>query len=98
MSKTKLGKWSVGLIVVFFVLFALLQTLVMSGQKGGETFSDNLLLTIPGFSMAISGILAFFTGIFGIIKRKERSVLVFVATAIGLFVLLFVLGEILSPH
>lgn len=98
MPKTRLGKWSVGLIAAFFLLFLLLQVLVASGQRGGETFFSNLALAIPGLSMGMVGVLAFFTGTVGIIKSKERSILVFLATLIGLFVLWFVLGEILSPH
>lgn len=97
MPKTTLGKWSVGLIIIFFLLFSLFQFLVTSGQRGGETFFDNLILTIPALLMGISGILAFFAGLISIAKRKERSVLVFLTTAFGLFVLIFVLGEFLSP-
>ncbi len=98
MPKTHLGRWSVGLIITFLVLFGLVQILVISGQEGGETFSDNLILAVPAFSMAIAGIVAFFVGIISIIKNKEQSILVFIATAIGLLVLMFVLGEILFPH
>lgn len=96
--KTKKGKRSVGLIVVFFVLFGIFQLLVASGQRGGETFFSNLLLTIPITLAAICGIFAFFTGIIGVIKNKERSVLVFLSIIIGLFILLFCLGEIIFPH
>jgi len=98
MPKTKAGKWSVGLIIVFFVLFGVFQLLVASGQRGGATFFYNLVLTIPIFLAGISGIFAFIIGLISIIKSKERSVLVFIATAIGLFVLIFVLGEFLVPH
>lgn len=98
MPKTILGKWSVGLIIIFFLSFAALRLLVALGQRGGETFFSNPLLAITGIFMGISGISAFFTGIIGIIKSKERAVLVFLSTAIGLFVLIFCLGEILSPH
>ncbi|MCJ7510668.1 MAG: hypothetical protein MUP14_07275 [Dehalococcoidia bacterium] len=98
MPKTLLGKWSVGLIILFFSLFATLNFLAASGQEGGDTFSDNLTLAIPALGAGAAGVLAFFTGIIGIIRSKERSVLVFVASAIGLLILLFMLGEILSPH
>lgn len=98
MPKTILGKWSVGLIIVFFLLFALFQFLVASGQRGGATFFDNLLLAIPIFLAGICGVSSFFTGLIGIVKSKERSILVFLATIIGLLVLLFLLGEILFPH
>jgi len=47
---------------------------------------------------AVVSIDAFVTGLIGIIKSKERSILVFLATLIGLFVLIFLLGEIIVPH
>ncbi|MBI4743966.1 MAG: hypothetical protein HY776_03985 [Actinobacteria bacterium] len=98
MPKTYLGKWSVGLIIVFFLLFWLFQVLVASGQRGGETFFSNPLLSVPISLAGISGILAFFTGSISVVKNKERSVFVFISIALGLFVLIFVLGEILVPH
>ena len=98
MPESRLGKWSVGLIIVFLLLFATLQLLVASGQQGGATFFSNLVLAIPGSLGGISGVFAFFTGIVAIIKSKERSVPVFLAAAMGLFILIFLLGEILSPH
>lgn len=72
--------------------------MISSGQKGGDTIFSNLLLGIPGLLVAISGVAAFFTGIISIVKGKERSVLVFVSTAVGFFVLLFLAAEILFPH
>lgn len=98
MPKTKLGKWSVGLIVVFFLWFVILQVLVTSGQRGGETFFSNPRLAFTVIFAAIFAIAAFFLGIFSIIKSKERSALVFLSTAIGFLVLFFILGEVLSPH
>jgi len=65
---------------------------------GGKTFFSNLLLTIP-FSLAgICGIAVFFDGLISILKGRERAVSVFLSTIIGLFVLLWTLGEILYPH
>jgi len=96
--KTRLGRFSVGLISAFFLLFILVQLLIASGQRGGETFFDNLWLSIPVLVEAICGISAFFTGIIGILRQKERAISVFLATVIGFFVLWFVLGEILVPH
>jgi hypothetical protein len=98
LPKTTPGKWSIGLIGGLVLFFALMWLLVASGQRGGETFFSNLALTVPALLAAISGIAAFFTGIISIIKSKERSVLVFLAVIIGLFVLIFCLGEFLSPH
>ncbi|MBN1643268.1 MAG: hypothetical protein JW856_00380 [Dehalococcoidales bacterium] len=41
---------------------------------------------------------ALITGIIAIIKSKERAIPVFVAALLGLFVLIFWLGEFLGPH
>jgi len=96
--KTTLGRWSIGLIASLFLFYVLFQFLVVLGQRGGDTFFSNYALTIPIMLAGISGVSAFVTGIIGIIKSKDRSVLVFVATVIGFFVLAFWLGEVLFPH
>jgi len=45
-----------------------------------------------------SGVFAFLTGFIGVIRNIERSILVFLAMLIGLFVLFFCLGEVIFPH
>jgi hypothetical protein len=96
--RTSLGKWSIWLIVAVIVLYIIFQLLVASGQRGGATFFSNLALSVPMLLAGISGISAFFTGIIGIIKSKERSILTFIATVVGFFILFFILGELLVPH
>jgi len=96
--KTHLGKWSAWLMVAFIVFFGLFFLFIASGQRGGATFFSNLWLTVPMLLAGISGISAFFTGIIGVIKDRERSVLVYLAILIGLIVLLFCLAEIIFPH
>ena len=98
LPKTALGKWSTGLIVAFIVFFVAFQLLVASGQRGGETFFSNLVLTIPILLAGTSGVFAFLTGLIGVIRNRERSILVFLAMLIGLFVLFFCLGEVIFPH
>jgi len=93
-----LGKWSVRLIVAFAVFLASFGILVASGQRGGDTFFSNPILTIPGLLAATSGIAAFITGLISIVRRKERSISVYLAVTLGLIVLVFVLGEIIFPH
>jgi hypothetical protein len=95
---TLLGKWSVGFILIFSLLLAIFYLIVASGQRGGETFFSNPLLAVTVLAAGVAGVASFFTGIVSILKYRERSVLVFVATAIGLFVLFFASGEILFPH
>ena len=98
MPKTYLGKWSVYLIISFFVFLGLFFVFVNLGERGGETFFSNLKLTIPMMIAGISGVGSFFTGVISVFKNKEKSVLVFLSTLIGLFVLWFVSAEVLFPH
>ena len=97
MPKTKLGKGSLICIGLFFILLVIVQLIVASGQTGGETFFDNLYISIPMFLAGIAGVLSFVLGIIGIIKSKERSALVFISSLIGLLILVFAVGEFLGP-
>ena len=98
MPKTNLGKWSVWLVVGFFVFLGVFAFLVASGERGGETFFSNLKLTIPMIIAVACAIGSFFTGAIGIIRKKDYSVLVFISTLVGFFVLWFSVAEIVFPH
>jgi hypothetical protein len=98
LPKTRPGRWSTWLIVAFIVFIGLFYIFIATGQRGGATFFSNLYLTVPAVMAAIAGIAAFFTGVFGVIKSRDRAILVYPAILIGLFVLLFCLGEIIFPH
>jgi hypothetical protein len=98
LPKTALGKWAVGLAIGFIVFFVLLIILVTTGQEGEETFFSNLYLAVPGLLAIVSSIAAFFTGVISIAFMKERAFLVFLATAIGLIVIVFMVGDLLFPQ
>jgi cytochrome bd-type quinol oxidase subunit 2 len=95
---TNLGKWSAWLIVAFAILLGVFYILVASGQRGGDTFFSNPILTVPMLLAATSAIAAFVIGLISVVKRKERSVAVVLAIVVGLFVIIFVLGEVIFPH
>jgi hypothetical protein len=46
----------------------------------------------------VAGISAFIVGLIAIIRQKERALLVYVATSIGMLLILFLIGEVLFPH
>jgi len=98
LPKSPLGKWSTGSVAAFVVLLVVFLLLVASGQRGGETFFSNLVLTIPILLAGTSGVLAFVTGLISVIRNRERSILVFVAMLVGFLVLLFCVGEVVFPH
>jgi hypothetical protein len=81
--KTPLGKWSVGLAVIFLV-FVLLLILV--------PFGENLLIIIPFIFAAIFGFAMFIISILGVIFEKERAVLVFLSLISGLIAIGFFIG------
>ena len=97
---TTLGKWSIGLIISDFVLFLVFMIEVAAGFRGGDTFSftEDFWQGLPMLLAGVCAIISMVTGIIGIVKSKERSALVFLSAAIGLFALFLVLGEFLAPH
>ena len=80
---TKLGRWSVGLEILFVVLF-------VSVTTGFLHFSGFLTITLG----VVAGILT----LIALIWKGERSWLVWLMLLPGLFAILFALGEILVPH
>lgn len=79
MPKTKLGKWACVLLIVFLVsLIALIIFLNVLGFKRGS-----VELVVPGIFMTISGLATFVTGAISLLKFKDRSLLVIIATIFG---------------
>lgn len=86
--KTKLGKWSAWLNIIFLVVIAvsLFLVLVLGVLSFGDHWWD---LTVPvAFLIEMT---AFITGIIAVRKNKERSVLVYLSVVVGLLTIFFVL-------
>ena len=97
MPSTIFGKWAGWLLGLFAGLLALFFGLVAAGQRGGETFFSNPVLTIPMLGAAISAIAGGVLGVYAV-RQRDRSVVVIVAILVGLFVLLWTAAEIAFPH
>ena len=97
LPKTTLGRWSVVLAAAFVLLFVLLQIFYTSVHRNPVTNpgSPSPFILIGVVAEYISGIASFVTGLISLIKRNERAVLVFLVVILGLFALLFLLGELL---
>ncbi len=80
LPKTSLGWWSVGLCVASILFFALFVVILGPGPDYNMPLAYTLTVVLTGISVA-----AFVIGLLSIMKRKERSILVFVAMAIGLY-------------
>ena len=105
MPKTKLGKWSFGLILtmplLFFIGTSFTNSLYASVPAGGTILAD--IASRPALALTMllgfaSGISAFFTGLIAIIKQKERAILVYIATIVGAALIIFIISEIVAPH
>ena len=96
--KTQYGNYSGGLLLAFVLFFLMAQIAIMSGQRGGDTFFDNLWISMPMLLAFLSIFLSMVLGAISIIKDHERSPIIFTACIIGLLITIFVLGEFLYPH
>jgi hypothetical protein len=82
LPKTPLGRWSVGLVIVIIVLFIFVP----------EVVNRNLEVAASSGFACLAGA-ALVTGLISIMRNKERSILVFLTTAIGLFALIIAIGQ-----
>jgi hypothetical protein len=105
MPKTKLGKWSLGLIAAMPVLFFIgpsLTNLLYKSVPAGNTILEDIAgrpaLALTMLAAMVSGISALITGLIAVTRQKERAPLVYVAIIIGALLMLFLAGEVLFPH
>lgn len=95
---TSLGTVSLYLFLSFLFLLIVGQSIVtFQGPRADNTFFDNSMLSVTMLLSGLCAITAFILGLISIIK-KERAILVFIITAIGFLVLLFLIGEFTVPH
>ena len=97
LPSTRLGWASLALVGGFFAFIGVQALLVASGQEGGDELWSNVPLLLTGLAFFASAIAAGVTGALAVV-RGERSLLMAIPTLLGLFWLMFLLGEFLSPH
>jgi len=102
---TGLGRWSVGLIVAMPILFMLGSSFTNSlypSVPAGDTILADIAarpaLALTMLAGMAAGISAFITGLLAINRQKDYALLVFVSSAIGALLVLFLAAEILFPH
>lgn len=102
---SKLGKWSVALIVLMPILLLtgglLANALYKSIPAADGIFADfgprPLLALVMTLGM-ISGLIAFVTSLIAFIKQRERALLIYLPLVLGTFYVLILLGEFIFPH
>jgi LPXTG-motif cell wall-anchored protein len=102
---TGLGKWSVWLIVAMLLLFFIggslsrsLYDSIPAGNTIMEDFNGRPVLALSMLAAMLSGVAAFITGLWAILKQKERALLVYASSLIGAMLLVLLAGEFIFPH
>jgi hypothetical protein len=93
---TRPGWWAVRLAVTFMVLWIISSTLLL--RSTGLAPWWQIVLPFYGIFMMLCGLAGGIVGLLAVIRRHERSWLVWLAILVGLFVIVFILAEILIPH
>lgn len=102
---TALGWWSLGLILAMPVLFTIgmsftdtIYESVPAGRSIAADIAARPALALTMLAGMASGISAFLTGLWAVVRKKERALLVYISTIVGTVFILFLSGEILFPH
>jgi len=89
---TRLGWWSVGLEVVFVVMFSI--NIAVMVLLTDATFWRGSILPFYAITMLLCGLAGGVVGLITVIRQHERSSLIWLAILTELFVLLLVLNEL----
>jgi hypothetical protein len=94
LPETEPGRWSLGLFGVVVAGFVFMTAALAGGQQGGDAFGDNQWLAVPAAVAALAAIASGAVGGFSILRRHEHAGLIYLTTAMGLLVTVFVVGEL----
>ncbi len=97
LPSTALGRWAVYLAVAFIVLWVINSLVFMTTSFADEEWRE-LVLPFYGIGMLAIGFAAGVVGVIAVIRKRERSWVVWFTILPMLLVAMFVLGEIFLPH
>lgn len=93
---TDLGWWAVWLAAVFVIMF-LINSFVFMPASSNEPWRQ-VILPFYGIAMLLCGLAAMVLSLIALIRRHERSWLVFIPLLPGLWVIFMLVGELLFSH
>ncbi len=93
---TRLGWWAVGLAAAPLLLPVL--TFVVNLLVNELTGGLQTAVGVSGLLMVVCGIAGGVTALIAVLRRRERSILLWFAMLIGLFFLFLIAGEFIVPH
>jgi len=96
---TRLGWWAVGLAGLFLLLFIINSVVFMPAyQDASSDLWRHNLLPFYGIFMMLFCLSTWIIGLIAVMRRGERSWLVWLTLLFGLLVLCLLLFELLVPH
>jgi hypothetical protein len=93
---TRLGWWAVGLLIAYVVMSVINSAVFMRLPE--DISWRKTLLPFYGILMLLCGLAAGIVGLIALIRKQERSWLVWLSLLPGVSVLFMLLGEFLIPH
>jgi hypothetical protein len=93
---TRLGWWAVGLLIAYVVMSVINSAVFMRLPE--DISWRQTLLPFYGILMLLCGLAAGIVGLIALIRKQERSWLVWLSLLPGVSVLFMLLGEFLIPH
>lgn len=87
------GRAAAWLLAGAVACFVAMNIAAMAGQTGGDTFFDNLWLSIPAIIAAVGVLAAAACAVYALTLQRERSAIVMAAFVIGVVALVFLIGE-----
>lgn len=94
--QTKLGWWAVGLALVYLAFY--LATMAIIAIRSRLPENNQIGMISFGFSMLLFALAAGITALIAILKKQERSWLVWLSLLPGIFSLFLFIGEFTFPH
>jgi hypothetical protein len=96
---TRLGWWAVGMVLAFVAMFVINVTVIVpASENAPNAWWRQTWLPFFWIFMLLCGIAAGVVGLIAVIRKNERSWLVWLTILLGAFALLVTLIELLVPH
>jgi len=93
---TRSGWWAVGLAAACVLVFIINLAIVMASQ--GNSPSQQISLPNLGILVLLLGLAGGVLGLIALIKKHERSWLIWLSLLLGVMMLLLILREFLPAH
>jgi len=96
--QSKWGEYSMSLLLIFcFFLIVARIVIAVEHPAPDQPLFSNLPLDIPMLAAVITAIMGAITGLYAIVKDKDYSITVSVATVIGMIMLFLVIRQFAAP-